>query len=205
MKRPNQPAQTTPGLTFNFRQKMKFAAILALLISVCARADSFVAVVSEDVFDAIPGVPMTERVQKKVVTSSFLVRDAEHAKEHSGAVGKRLPTTIRYEVRDGRLWDGGRDLCAARIILAQAALRSGDVLIVLRMQNQFSSPLKIIRAVAGHPIQIWDLLLIQVQEGRVVRSEKILEKQEALRLRGELFEEPNKRTTAQRASRVADH
>jgi len=164
--------------------------VLVLSLAVSARAENFVVVVHEDTFEAIPGVSKTERVQKKVVTSSFLVRSAEPTTTPTQEPGSRLSSITRYQVRNHKLCDSNQEVCPAALILAQVSVRRTDVAVIARMQNQFSSPLKLVRAFVGHPIQVWDICAVEIQDGRVIRSEKLATKQEAYRLRVEVFEEP---------------
>ncbi|HET7535793.1 MAG TPA: hypothetical protein VFJ90_05015, partial [Candidatus Didemnitutus sp.] len=105
--------------------------------------------------------------------ASFLLRDDEpHVAPTSGVAHADLPASERYKLKEGgELWIGGKKVCDTPEIAAQAEMPDGDILIVRRWHNSFTSPIKLLMAFSGHPAQPEELWAMRVKGESVVWSE----------------------------------
>jgi hypothetical protein len=87
----------------------------------------------------------------------------------NSAEGSALPSIDRYVVKDYHLRYRDKTLAEAVEILAQTSVGEHDLVVVRHEYNSFSNPLRILSAVAGHPVQVSEIIALAVSDGRVVK------------------------------------
>lgn len=85
----------------------------------------------------------------------------------ASASGCVLPSIDRYVVKDYHLKDRNKTVAEAVEILAQTSLGDYDLVVVRHEYNSFSNPRWILSAVAGHPVQVSEVIALAVRDGRL--------------------------------------
>jgi uncharacterized protein (DUF2336 family) len=110
-----------------------------------------------------------EVTEEKTATTRAFVADIQAKALRETNVRERRPLTqiSRFTVVNGELAVSGRELAEANEILFQCAVEGFDIAIIRDGHNSFSTPLRVISALAGHPIQVSTIKLIAVRDGKV--------------------------------------
>lgn len=90
---------------------------------------------------------------------------------HSVVDGAELPQTTRYTSVNRKLVAGNVRLVAADDVLFQCELDGVDLVVVRVEYNSFGGPIRLLAAVAGHPIQVSKVLILAISGGKI-RAEK---------------------------------
>jgi hypothetical protein len=91
--------------------------------------------------------------------------------------GNTTPPIYRYEARkDRHFWAGSDRFGSADDILAQIHTEDADLLIVRREHNSFGGPLRLLSALAGHPVQVSEIWLLMIKEQKESWSVKLVSK-----------------------------
>jgi hypothetical protein len=133
---------------------MIFPIFALLLVSAPAACD-----IGIDVFEG-----------RRSVTTSHCVNLATRSVHRSQVQpsGPDLQPIQEYEIRNHRLRKDGTQIADAVEILVQARADGMDVVVIRNEYNSFSNPLRILAAVAGHPAQVSEVIVLVLREGRVV-------------------------------------
>lgn len=140
------------------------------------RAASFTAVVTELERAKESHVFRIDLADKKVVSDK-------------PAAGKPIAQISKYVTKDdGHVWLGTKKLGSANDIFAQASFEGTDVLIVRREHNALFNPLKFLIAITGHPIQVSEIWVVALVDGKEIWSERLVSKDAVYRWKVRLFE-----------------
>jgi hypothetical protein len=91
------------------------------------------------------------------------------SKSESSGSGLASPSIDRYLVKDHHLRYRDKTIAEAVEILAQTSVGEHDLVVVRYEYNSFSNPLRLLSAVAGHPVQVSEIIALAVSDGRVVK------------------------------------
>lgn len=149
---------------------------LLFAIPCLMRATSFTAVVSELERTKESHVFRIDPAEKKVVSDK-------------PTAGKPIAQISKYVTKDDRhIWMGAKQLGRADDIFAQAFIGGTDVLIVRREHNALLNPLKFLIAITGHPIQVSEIWVVALVDGKEIWSERLVSKDAVYRWKVRLFE-----------------
>ena len=73
----------------------------------------------------------------------------------------------QYLISDGAISYRGKKIFDANEFLYESNVNGIDVLVVRDEYNSFSSPLKLLSALAGHPVQTSKIWILSVQSGKI--------------------------------------
>jgi hypothetical protein len=106
------------------------------------------------------------------VTSCFCLELSPATLEKSrdpDAARTPLPQIADYSIKSERLRFAGTELTPALEILYQSRLPDADVIVIREEHNSFSNPMRILAALAGHPVQVSTIGVVVVRNGKLVR------------------------------------
>ena len=103
------------------------------------------------------------------VNSSSLTK-AEHP------VHGPIPPLTRYVSADRKLTLNGLAISAADDILYQCRVEDMDVVVVRVEHNSVSNPLRVLTAVAGHPIQVSTIYVLKIRNQSLLSRRELVHK-----------------------------
>jgi hypothetical protein len=153
---------------------------LCVLLAWVARASDVILVVTEVTAHAGPGAPMTERVDWKEATRSFVVGAGDLTIiPFEGAHGRGVAPIAKYTIKPatsdqlrlgyGDLCIGDKHLVRAEDILCQCSVDGRDIVVVRKEYNSFSNPLRWLYALSGHPVQVSEIWAIIADKRGVLK------------------------------------
>ena len=94
-------------------------------------------------------------------------------KSKQPATNQPLPKITRYKVEKERLIAGDESLMKAENILFQGSAGDADFVVVRREHNSFSNPLRVLSAIAGHPIQVSKIVIVKIAGGKIAGDREL--------------------------------
>jgi hypothetical protein len=150
--------------------------ILTILFAVVASAPPARCDVAITVFEA-----------KTAATSTHCVGLDQIALVKTGpAAGPVLAPTDIYAVKNGRLVHDATVIADATEILAQARAGHHDVVVLRNEYNSFSNPLRVLSAFLGHPVQVSEIAVLLLREGRVIKRWRLAREASSYEWRADL-------------------
>lgn len=115
--------------------------------------------------------------QKTSTTTVYSIDTSDLGIEPFAAVqGTELQQAARYASVNGRLLFGLVELADADEILFQCEVDGVDLVVVRDEFNSFGSPLRILAAFSGHPIQVSKIMVLRISNGKVLSEQEISRK-----------------------------
>jgi hypothetical protein len=90
--------------------------------------------------------------------------------------GSQISEIKKYSIHDRRLFCPGNVLLDADDVLFQGELDGMDFIVVREEYNSFSNPWRILRLLAGHPVQVSRIIVLVVKNGKAIVEEEIVKK-----------------------------
>jgi hypothetical protein len=114
---------------------------------------------------------------KTAATTSYAF-DIETAvlKDIPIATGIILSQTTRFSVQDDRLFVGGKKLTKAKQILFQCNIDGVDLVVIRRIHVTIATPLRLLSAFAGHPMEINEIAILKVVDGKLIGEREMTRK-----------------------------
>lgn len=107
------------------------------------------------------------------------------------ASGSPPKATGMYRVNEYKLVaSGGASLMEATEILTQATSGGFDVLVLRDEYNSFSNPLRWLSALAGHPVQVSEIVWVVIKDGAVLHRVELRREPASYRWNAVFFESP---------------
>ena len=145
------------------------ALLLLSLLYACASKQSSQALVPRDVVLSLH--------EKRTETTSYYTLNLVKGKAvpAQAVSSKEIPRTKAYGVLDGTLVrvDGLWRLMDATEILFQGEWDGLEVLIIREEYNSFSSPMRLLSALSGHPLQVSKIVWVTVKNGDIVHEKEL--------------------------------
>lgn len=110
-------------------------------------------------------------------TTAYSLEPSTLAFKHiQTAYGVELPQISTYKSVDRKLVGNGGALTDADEILFQCHIDELDLVVVRVEYNSFSSPLKLLSAFSGHPIQVSKIIVLTIANDRLIAENEITRK-----------------------------
>lgn len=162
-----------------------------------------VAVVTELSSRPIPGVPDTERLAiERKETAFFITLEGLRAVPFQGPHGVRVSPITKYSIKKSKsdgagmgsadLCDGDRPIRPALNLLYQCSLDGKDLVIVRREHNSFSSPIRWLAALSGHPVQVSEIWAIVIDGSNDPKETQLISKPASYKWAAAFFEKEPK-------------
>ena len=138
---------------------MRLSAIFLMLFYTAAHAADLVVAITE-----------TKTGREKffrIETDSLLVRRVRATNSQA------LANITRYKIEKGKLIAGDQSLIKAESILFQCSAGDTDFAVVRQEYNSFCSPLRVLAAISGHPIQVSKIVIVKIAGGKLAGHRKL--------------------------------
>ena len=90
------------------------------------------------------------------------------------AAGRVLPEISKYTIQDRQLTAAISPLTQADDVLAQCTVDGADFVVVRDEHNSFSSVVKVLVAISGHPIQVSKIVVIKITNGKLIARKELV-------------------------------
>ncbi len=106
----------------------------------------------------------------RIETDSLLVRKMQPTNSQP------LATITRYKAEKRKLIAGDKSLMKADDILFQCSAGDADFVVVRREHNSFCTPLRVLSALAGHPVQVSKIVIAKIAGGELADQSELRRK-----------------------------
>ena len=139
---------------------MRLPVILLILLCTAGHA--------ADLFVAVKETKTGRESFFRIDTDSFRVM-----KSKQPATNQLLPKITKYKVEKRRLIAGDQSLIKADNILLQCSAGDTDFVVVRQEHNSLASPLRVLSAFSGHPVQVSKIVIVKIADGKLVDQREL--------------------------------
>lgn len=82
-----------------------------------------------------------------------------------------------YTIKDDYLYHKAKKITSAEKIIFQGAIGKKQIVIIINKDHSISSPKKLIRAVAGHPVPYAEIEVLIVRNGKKLEKDRLLKQE----------------------------
>ena len=146
-------------LHLNLCGYMRLSVVFLILLCTAAHAA-----------DLVVGVTETKTGREKFFR---IETDSLSARRIQAINSEALVEIARYKIEKGKLITGDQSLMKAETILFQCSWGDRDFVVVRQEYNSFCSPLRVLAAISGHPIQVSKIVIVKIAGGKVAARKEL--------------------------------